>query len=900
MPMIGGNRDVTVHASHHLQSPSLVPYSIHSSANFTLAPSVACITPAREESHFSCPSPAREEARLRSRRETESWTGGMTDEEGETVTRPSESVNLVEEEVVLLLEPSEELPPKVRIPWGYLPRTSEVVPPGCAASLAAVAAGMLSGLRVCLTTAGYASVIFAMSDNESVAALYPMGVHVLWFSACFGIVWNGLFGRLQYSIADIQGALAMQLCDVVRVVCEDVHPDRVEATVWVTLSLTALSVGVVFVVAGSLGFGNFMLQFPISATCGFLASVGWSLTRAGLMLSTQANFHMFYPTDWNTGPGGVFRTDALIQLGAAVGLVLSMRFLPRLLKGVTPHRYGELYRLYPAVATLAPLGVFYIALTLSGYSMGELRDRGWFYKSPDAHKPLGWIRERNVSQADWGAISRYGVLMRVLVLDVVALVSSPIALMGISDTFACSPHLPGDPSPLEPADPDVELRSLGLSGIITAGFGGIPTYHSLGNSVATRLEGGTHRLSSYVASLFLFILCMAAVPMQSCVPKFFLAGILLNIGFIFLKQGLIDARRVLPLKEFLIIVACLVVQLYTAQLVESLTVGILFAVALFVYQVSQPSPLAAASVGQRSSVCRTKWEAEALETASQQVLTLRLSGVLFFGSASGMSKSVMRAMETCEGQDVRFIVLDFSGVGYVDASAAKGFGALRQRLEAAGKELLFCSCCPDVGCHLRKAGAVSEEELHGDCDHALEACEDALLADVLAPEKRLSSERFFKDALNLSDEEIDSLRARARTRVCEPGQQVIPHCSPPSDLVIVRSGSVDIFTPKIGDDCLTTIKPQKVVVAGRSRRAKAQCGGFVGHDAFIAEVPHKGDAAVSMQEKSAELWSISRKQWESMKTEEPKLHAKLLEKMMVSMAMSSVTGATGGLMYRGA
>ena len=121
-----------------------------------------------------------------------------------------------------------------------------------------------------------------------------------------------------------------------------------------------------------------------------------------------------------------------------------------------------------------------------------------------------------------------------------------------------------------------------------------------------------------------------------------------------------------------------------------------------------------------------------LTEIGDRIVLIELQGFLFFGKTEQIVRSV-REMPDLVGR-VEVLVVDFHRVTGMDSSAGASFDRLIRFTDDCGIDVVFCGASPDVLTVIQLTVGRSSIRYEIDQDHALEQCEELLLASVRSDE----------------------------------------------------------------------------------------------------------------------------------------------------------------------
>ena len=162
---------------------------------------------------------------------------------------------------------------------------------------------------------------------------------------------------------------------------------------------------------------------------------------------------------------------------------------------------------------------------------------------------------------------------------------------------------------------------------------------------------------------------------------------------------------------------------------EALGVGVLVAASLFILSFAQVDVVRLRSTlsTRRSLVERSNDDIRHLMQNGDHVVVLELAGFLFFGTANALLKSIRSEIAAAKKPNV--IILDFSRVRGLDASASHSLGKLSKACARAAVRLVYTGLRPGLEqAYLRGASDINTAKLLPTLDVALRTEEDHLLA----------------------------------------------------------------------------------------------------------------------------------------------------------------------------
>ncbi|HET6968164.1 MAG TPA: SulP family inorganic anion transporter [Ornithinibacter sp.] len=290
--------------------------------------------------------------------------------------------------------------------------------------------------------------------------------------------------------------------------------------------------------------------------------------------------------------------------------------------------------------------------------------------------------------------------------DVVRLlpVAAGIVLVGFSDNVLTARAIASRMG--YRIDPNRELLALGLTNLSSGVSQGFPVSSSASRTAVPASLGSRTQLVSLVACSVVVATLLVLSPVLGQIPRAALAAVIVSAAIAIIDlPGYRALWRVSREEAVLAVVAALGV------IVFDVLVGVLLAVSLSIVvalgRMARPHD---AVLGDRPEL--DGWvEVDAHPGARTEpgLLVYRFDAPLFFLNTERFRARVLEALEANPGRE-EWLVLDFEGIGGLDASALDGLGDLMEQLEATGvAQVAVARANEDVVRRLRRVGLVAPE-----------------------------------------------------------------------------------------------------------------------------------------------------------------------------------------------
>jgi sulfate permease, SulP family len=582
------------------------------------------------------------------------------------------------------------------------------------------------------------------------------------------------------------------------------------------LGSAALLTGLALFLLGWRRLGKMVRFVPYPVVAGFLAATGWLIMSGAIRMATGV------PLSRST-LGSFAEPHVVLLLGLTVLWAATLWLLT----------WRSKNPLTVPLALVAAILLTHGVVTLFHLPEDTVRQSGLMFSAPADSHPVIPLITGDYFRVHWAAL-----------LPVVGDLVS-VAIMAVLGVLLNSTVL--ELSTGIDADIDRELRMQGLANIASALAGGFVGTVNVTGTLTNRAAGGTGRVSGIVVGLVALAVLIVGGQVVGYVPRFVLGGLLVQLGARFIWDWGVRSRRSLPLRDWLVVLAIVLIAAERGFL-EALLFGVLAGCVIFAVDVSRIRVIRHQfGLDERtSSVIRSSEESALLAEHGEQVQTLELSGNLFFGSAYSVQERVTRLVT--ENKTAK-VIFDFSAVTGIDSSAGACFAKIRDVLRKNGARQVMAGLSPEVARILSASSGLDDRCSHHDhLDGALEEAEETLLAAYdsscgsrrsLAAwlEEALGSREFAEElCIHLTPAPRD-----AESYLCRQGD-------PTDSLIFVERGPVTVLLER------PNLSPLRVRVFGAHT--------LVGEIGFFLGVPR---SASLLAAPDAVTWALCRDAFENLK-----------------------------------
>jgi len=587
------------------------------------------------------------------------------------------------------------------------------------------------------------------------------------------------------------------------------------------LMFSGLAGGAVLVALGQFRLGRWVRFIPYPVVAGFLAATGWLLLNGSLRVIADVSLPIHLEPALTAG--GAVRL--------AVGLILAaLLFATRRAKS-------------PLVLPATLIGgcaLIDAVFAVSG-SFAQAHASGWFVPAFGAPHLTSIAAPPSYAGISWNVIREsIPAIATAVTVAVIALLFSAAgveAQTGIDANF------------------DRELRASGVASIACAFCGGFIGLLSSNRTLLNERAGAQTRVAGVLVGVLSAAALAGGSPIISLVPRPVLGGLLFAIGYGLLQDWLIIAWRRLPRIEFALVIAIVVVT-GLSSFINALILSLLFSCVSFAIRYGRFRAIrhALSAKHKRSRVERGSAEYDALEAHGGQIKMLLLQGYIFFGTATSVLDQARAFLDPLSPEYARSLILDFSAVSGIDSSASNSFAKLVALGKQTRTQVVFCSLGDAVSDVLVRGGVAdpaNRQRVFPDLDHALEWCEEDLLASIAGIERE-SVPAWLARELDGSDHSRALLAYFETVHVA--AETVLFRRGDPSDfLYIVEDGRLRVS-----------------IADGRRvhRLREMIAGSFVGEMGLFTNEPRSADV---IAETDAVLYRLARAALERMYEDDPAL-----------------------------
>lgn len=478
------------------------------------------------------------------------------------------------------------------------------------------------------------------------------------YGAIFLGLFAAIFGGTKTLISNPTGPMAVVAGEVVLGLVSKLGFEEGQeftmADFWPYLFLIFIVAGMFQIVFGFVKLGKYVHYIPTPVISGFMSGIGVLIIFSQLkhFFGVDSDVRGTYNTILSLGDF-VMGAD-LIAVGIASATMVIIYGFPKITKMVPS----------PLVAIVLVTAVCYF-VGLPGES-GKYLITKIPSEFPDITEqfavfgdlfPMFTIKNSAGNEVFNGELFSY-ILLSGLYLAFIGMIDALLTAV-VSDQLTKEKH-----------NSDRELMGQGAGNIIAAMFGGMMGAGTTPATVLNIKSGGRSRLSAIIHALLLALILVAAAPIASEIPKAALAGLLITVGISILDFEVFKVFRKIPKPDNVVMISVLILTSFWG-LMQAVAAGLIMAALIFMKKMADVVEGNSADSKFDRLVDQLINTFDNKEEFQKQVVVKNMRGPMFFGFASRFQDSIDAL------PDIKAVVLNFSGVTYMDQS---GMYTLREAI----------------------------------------------------------------------------------------------------------------------------------------------------------------------------------------------------------------------------
>ncbi len=372
-----------------------------------------------------------------------------------------------------------------------------------------------------------------------------------------------------------------------------------------------------------------------------------------------------------------------------------------------------------------------------------------------------------------------------------------LALVGSTESLLSAAAI--DQATHERHSSNRELIGQGLSNMIGACFGSVPSTGAPMRGITSYQAGARSRMAGAIHSLAMLALLVGGSRVLALLPFSVMGAIMIMIGVSmtdFYAFSLARRRGRAYLADACVVALVTLVTVFI-NIAFAVLCGAILALVLFASRISGSVNYQVIDRTQsRSLIQRTLKAEEILSREGRRIVVLNMTGPLFFGTVNRLRDTV----ESLEERQPLVVVLDLRNVTYIDISGAKALTQIGRTLKQKNRRLFLAGVAAG---HWRQEFILSTRvdeviprgSLYPDVESAMAAAEDLICGSTGGGEPmEITLDEM--EALNgLGPVDIDHLSRMLVRAAHEPGEVVFRNGENGDGIYLLAAGQIEITAP---------------------------------------------------------------------------------------------------------
>ena len=259
-----------------------------------------------------------------------------------------------------------------------------------------------------------------------------------------------------------------------------------------------------------------------------------------------------------------------------------------------------------------------------------------------------------------------------------------ISLLGFMEAIAIAKAMAAKTG--QKLDPNQELIGQGLANIFGSIGSSYPVSGSFSRSAVNLQAGAVSGVSSVITSIMVIITLLFLTPLLYHLPQAVLAAVIMMavIGLVNTK-GFVHAWHAQKHDGIISVITFLVTLAYAPHLDKGIMVGVALSMGVFLYRSMRP---VVSKLSMHKDASLQSMEHYRLR-GCRHIAVVRFDGALFFANASYLDEQIIKFRT--DMPDLRYILLDASGINDIDASGEEELALIVARMHSAGLGFAVCN-----------------------------------------------------------------------------------------------------------------------------------------------------------------------------------------------------------------
>jgi sulfate permease, SulP family len=635
-----------------------------------------------------------------------------------------------------------------------------------------ITSGLINSVFIIVLTVSYAVLIFSGPLTD----ILPVGIG-------YGLISATVIAIIFAATSDFPFATAgpdSKPVAVLAVLASGIATDLIAHNQAVAIGPTVLAgliggtllTGAALYLLGFLRTAGWIRFVPFPVMGGFLAASGWLLITGSILVMTGKRPSI-------ATLDGPIAPENVLQIAVGAIFVIANVMLRRF-------KHPLAFPAFLVIGSVAIHGVLHVM----GVSVEQARASNWLIDiMSGVQLPGPWLFH------SFGFVDHWVLLRAAANYAALIVVTASTLLL---NTVATEVETRID------VDLDRELRTTGVSNLVSGLLGGMVGTLSLSRTLYSYRHGARQRIGGFLTGGVCLLTLSVGPDVLGLIPVPLVGAMLMHLGGTVLYEWLVKGWRRMPLTDYLLMLAILLV-IVIWDFVAGIAVGVIAACVIFAISSSRirvvKRGLSRSEYGSR--VDRPAEQRKQLLDHGDSIQIMWLHGFLFFGSTNRLLEDVKQILASPARNSVcRLVILDFHQVLGVDSSAVDSLLKLRHFAEREGLVIAVSELPPKVEEALKSGNFLNADDricrAFPNLDTALEWCEEKVLAGNAEPEEVMRSADEWLAGEIGGEKQLLKLKAYMSLVEYKPGEWLFAQDEAADALYIINSGRVTVLFKSSG------------------------------------------------------------------------------------------------------
>lgn len=257
-----------------------------------------------------------------------------------------------------------------------------------------------------------------------------------------------------------------------------------------------------------------------------------------------------------------------------------------------------------------------------------------------------------------------------------------VALVSFAETYSVSKSISAETR--QKVDVNQEFIGQGLANLIGSLFQGYPVSGSFSRSAVNFATGAKSGVSNIISGFIVILTLLFLTPLFTHIPRTTLAALVISAVLL-----LFNPRKVFSLWKMNKHDGVVGLSVFFLSLVAkpdyALIIGVLVSLVLYLWKTMHPRIVSLTKDTEHNMFINADVYHKPL---CPQILHLRFDNSIYFANAEFVQDFILKHLDDLQ-TPVKYLVLDFKGVGFIDITAIETLTMLHEELQTRNIDLLF-------------------------------------------------------------------------------------------------------------------------------------------------------------------------------------------------------------------